>query len=67
MTNLTAHQVAAVHGCHIRTVRRALRAGDLPGAYKVGEGSRAVWVIPRTAAEQWRPRKVGRPRTKNND
>jgi len=57
MNLLTPAQVATMHGVNPETVRRALRAGDIPGALRVGPG----WVVPESAAKAWERRKLGRP------
>lgn len=34
------------------TVKQWCNRGKLPGAYRIGEGRRAVWQIPESALEQ---------------
>ena len=68
---LTIKQVAALHGCHPATVRRAIHRDDFPGAVLAELGALSVWHIPRGAAYKWQPRPVGwtkgRKRTAQQD
>ncbi len=52
---LTAAEVAERYGVNARTVARWCAQGRLPGAYKVGEGFRGIWVIPASALEGFEP------------
>jgi hypothetical protein len=39
-------EVAAAVGVSEQTIRHHAATGHLPGAQKVGAGSRAMWIIP---------------------
>lgn len=70
MSNLTPAEVAALHGVHVRTVWRILndparRAAIFPGAQRVGNGTRTVWLVPEQDARAWTPRQAGRPKRIN--
>lgn len=54
---LSSAEVAVLRSVPIRTVSHAARRGDFPGAILVGKS----WVIPRSAAMQWKPQPRGRP------
>jgi len=63
---LSPAEVATMKGMSSATNVYALlgneqrRAVTFPSAYKVGEGTRAQWFIPRDEAEAWTPRKYPR-------
>jgi excisionase family DNA binding protein len=49
---LTIPEVAAMAGVSRVAVLYAIRAGRLPGAFRLGR----TWAVPRAAAEGYRPR-----------
>lgn len=65
---LTPEEMAALHEVVPKTIYRVLRADQtkpederkLPGAYKIGEGKRGIWQIPRAVAETWERSPRGR-------
>jgi hypothetical protein len=69
---LTVEAFARMHGMSINNVHLILRADlqrpdhekRLPGAYKLGEGRRGIWLIPRSTAEAFVRGNAGRPKTK---
>lgn len=54
---LTVEEAADMKRCHPETVRRALRAGQLSSADKIGN----VWLLDARTVASWEPRSVGRP------
>jgi excisionase family DNA binding protein len=58
---LTVAEVAAELGCSEPTIRRRIRAGELP-ATKLGHGRNSALRVPRAGLEMWL---WGRQRTEN--
>jgi len=56
---ITAEQAATLNNISARRVRQLAKAGRVPGAFKIGAGNRASWVIP--TAWKYEPVPVGRP------
>jgi hypothetical protein len=52
--DLTAGQAAGRLGLEVTTVKRHLRAGLFPGAYKSGPGRNAHWRVPPAAVEAFK-------------
>ncbi len=48
--DLTIHDLAAITGRHVETLRRLARIGRLPGVYRLGRR----WMISREAADKLR-------------
>jgi len=52
----TVRKVADVLGTNPARVRRWLKAGMFPGAFKTTDTQQAQWLIPRSSVEAWRNR-----------
>jgi hypothetical protein len=59
MTLLSVSHFARGAGVSTSAVHRAIRAGTMPGAVKMGRD----WFIPSGSLSKWSPPKRGRPRT----
>jgi hypothetical protein len=64
-TKLTPAIVAAMWAVSVDTVRRAAKRGEFAGARKNRSGRGGQWEIPAESAENWTPRRRGRPRKSN--
>ncbi len=58
--NLTVAEAAKRLGVSSPRVRQYLKQDRLVGAFKVGEGKKAPWLIPKSAVDGFRRRKSGR-------
>ena len=54
--DLTVAELAKLLDVRPETVRRYLTSGAFPGAYRMTDGPKAVWRIPRSAVLAWRTR-----------
>ena len=54
--DLTVQQVAKMLGVDPQTVRRWLKTGAFPEAWKPTDSPKAVWHIPRSSVIAWRNR-----------
>ncbi len=60
---LTVRQFSIQTGFTAPQIRKWLRQGRIPGAYKLTEyGMVVCWLIPLSALTECRPPKMGRPR-----
>ena len=59
---ITTKEAAEIAGLAPVYVRQLAARGDIEGAYKVGEGNRASWYVPKTWAESYVKTAKGRPR-----